>query len=173
MIEVWKPIKGFEDYYSVSNHGQVFSIRRNKVLRPKIDRYGYKQVSLSVGGKAYHRPVHRLVAQVFIENPNNYPTVNHINEIKTDNRAINLEWLSIADNDNHGTRNRRMAMSKCNQPVEQVFPDGTTIQYLGVKDAARKTGINRCGIAQCCKNIRKTAGGYKWRYVNERHQMVG
>ena len=168
MIEVWKPIKGFENYYLVSNSGQVFSIRRQKVLKPKIDQYGYEQVCLSVSGKAYHRPVHRLVAQTFIENPNDYPTVNHINEIKTDNRVVNLEWLSIADNDNHGTRNHRMAMSKCTRPVEQIFPDGSTIQYLGVKDASRKTGINRCGIAQCCKNIRKTAGGYKWRYIDEK-----
>lgn len=173
MIEVWKSIKGFEGYYSVSNLGQVFSVRRNKLLKPKINRYGYKEVGLSVSGKMYHRTVHRLVAQAFIENPNCYPTVNHINEIKTDNRVTNLEWLSIADNDNHGTRNRRMATSKCKRPVEQVYPDGTTIQYLGVKDAARKTGVNRCGISECCKNIRKTAGGYKWRYVNERHQMVG
>ena len=173
MIEVWKPIDGFEDYYSVSNHGQIFSIRRRKILRPKVDRYGYKQVVLSVGGKSYYKPVHRLVAQSFVENPNNYPTVNHINEIKADNRAVNLEWLSVAANDNHGTRNQRMSMSKCNQPIEQVFPDGTTVQYLGVKDAARKTGINRCCIAQCCKNIRKTAGGYQWRYINERDKMAG
>lgn len=168
-MEIWKPIKYFEKYYKVSNFGQVFSIRRNKVLHPKLDRYGYEVVCLSVKGNSYHRTVHRLVAEAFIENPNSYPTVNHINEIKTDNRVENLEWLSVADNDNYGTRNQRMAMSKCNLPVEQVFPNGSTIRYLGVKDAARKTGINRCCIAQCCKNIRKSAGGYKWRYINERY----
>ena len=173
MIEVWKPIRGFEHYYSISNQGRVFSIRRNKLLKPKIDQYGYEQVTLSVSGKCYYRTVHRLVAQTFIENPNHYPTVNHINEIKTDNRVENLEWLSVVDNDNHGTRNQRMAISKCHLAVEQVFSDGSTIRYLGVKDAARKTGINRCCIALCCKNIRKTAGGFKWRYINERHQMAG
>ena len=164
----WKPVVGFEECYLVSDSGQVWSLRRHKALSPTIDRYGYEKVVLSKDGKSFYRTVHRLVAQAFVPNPNNLATVNHINENKTDNRAVNLEWLSIADNDNHGTRNARMADTKCRLPVEQVLPDGTTIQYSGVKDASRKTGINRCCIALCCKNIRKTAGGYKWRYLNER-----
>ena len=165
----WKPIVGFEEYYLVSDSGQVWSMRRHKALKPKIDRYGYEVVALSLNGKSYHRTVHRLVAQAFVSNPHKFPTVNHINEVKTDNRASNLEWVSVADNDNHGTRNERMADTKCKLPVEQVFSDGTTVKYKGVKDASRKTGINRCCIAQCCKNIRKTAGGYKWRYCDEKN----
>ncbi|MBO7322822.1 MAG: HNH endonuclease [Bacteroidales bacterium] len=167
MSEVWKPIKGFEEEYKISNEGQVFSIRRNKLLKPKIDRYGYKVVALSKEGKLHHRTIHRLVAQAFIPNPSHLPTVNHINEVKTDNRVSNLEWLSVADNDNHGSRNARMADSKSKLPVVQIFPGGNTVVYKGVKDAWRITGINRNCIAQCCKNIRKTAGGYEWRYANE------
>lgn len=164
---IWQHVKGFEEYYLVSDVGQIWSIRRQKVLKTKIDRYGYEVVVLSVNGHAYHLTVHRLVAQAFVPNPQNLPTVNHINEIKTDNRAANLEWMSVADNDNHGTRNKRMADTKCQVPVEQICEDGTVIRYRGVKDASRKTGINRCCIARCCKNIRKTAGGYEWRYANE------
>ena len=163
----WKPVTGFEEHYLVSDSGQVWSLRRHKALRPNIDRYGYEVVGLSLNGKVHHRTVHRLVAQAFLPNPHNLPTVNHINEVKTDNRATNLEWMSVADNDNHGTRNEKMADTKCKLPVEQVFPDGTTARYKGVKDASRQTGINRCCIALCCKNIRLTAGGYEWRYVNE------
>lgn len=163
----WKPIIGFEEYYLVSDSGQVWSIRRRRALKPAIDKYGYEKVGLFDGHKLHTRTVHKLVAQAFIPNPHNLPSVNHINEVKTDNRVVNLEWVSIADNDNHGTRNERMANTKCRLPVEQIFPNGTTVRYKGVKDAYRKTGINRCCIAQCCKNIRKTAGGYKWRYCNE------
>lgn len=163
----WRPIVGFEEHYLVSNSGEVWSLRGGRTLKPKIDRYGYKVVGLSVNGKLYHRTIHRLVAEAFVPNPNNLPTVNHINENKTDNRASNLEWASIADNVNHGTRNERMADTKCRLPVEQIFPDGTTVRYKGVKDAYQKTGINRCCIALCCKNIRKTAGGYRWRYADE------
>lgn len=165
---IWQHVKGFEEYYLVSDVGQIWSIRRQRVLKPKIDRYGYEVVALSVNGCSYYRTVHRLVAQAFVPNPHNLPTVNHINEVKTDNRAVNLEWLSVADNDNYGTRNEKMANTKCRLPVEQVFSDGSTIKYKGVKDAFRKTGINRGCIAQCCKNLRKTAGGYRWRYSNER-----
>ena len=163
----WKPIVGFEEHYLVSDSGQVWSLRRHRALKPKIDRYGYEVVGLFINGKSHHRTVHRLVAQAFVPNPNNLPTVNHINENKTDNRAVNLEWLSVADNDNHGTRNERMADTKSRLPVEQVFSDGAVIRYKGVKDASRKTGINRCCIALCCKNVRKTAGGYRWRYIDE------
>lgn len=164
---IWKHIKWFEDYYLISDIGQVWSIRRKRVLKPKIDRYGYEVVVLSVDGRSYYRTVHRLVAQAFVPNPYNLPTVNHINEVKTDNRAVNLEWASVVDNDNHGTRNKRMADTKCRLPVEQILSNGTTVRYKGVKDASLKTGINRCCIALCCKNIRKTAGGYAWRYSNE------
>lgn len=165
----WKPIVGFEEHYLVSDEGMVWSARRHKVLKPKIDRYGYEVVTLSVNGISHHRTIHRLVAQAFVPNPNNLSTVNHINENKTDNRAVNLEWMSVADNDNYGTRNKRMADSKCHQPVAQVLSDSNTVIYKGVKDASRKTGINRSCIALCCKGVQKTAGGYKWRYVNERH----
>lgn len=164
----WKPVDGFEERYLVSDSGQVWSLLRHKPLTPDIDRYGYEKVVLSKNGKVFYRTVHRLVAQAFVPNPHNLATVNHINEVKTDNRAVNLEWMSIADNDNHGTRNERMADAKSKHPIEQILADGTSVLYKGVKDASRKTGINRCSIALCCKNVRITAGGYKWRYVNER-----
>ena len=166
---MWKPVSGFEGYYLISDGGHVWSIRRHKVLSPSIDRYGYEKVVLNKDGKMFYKTIHRLVAQAFISNPYNLPTVNHINEVKTDNRVTNLEWLSVADNDNYGTRNKRMADTKCQRPVEQVFLDGTTVKYKGVKDASMKTGINRRCISLCCRNVRKTAGGYKWRYLNETH----
>lgn len=163
----WKPIQGFEKYL-VSDNGQVWSLYTHRALTPAIDKYGYERVALFKDGKAHTRTVHRLVARAFVPNPLNLPTVNHINEVKTDNRVKNLEWASVADNDNHGTRNERMADTKCRLPVEQILSNGTAVRYKGVKDASRKTGINRCCIALCCKNIRKTAGGYTWRYCNER-----
>ena len=162
----WQPVIGFENKYLVSNTGKVWSIVRQRELKPSVDKYGYLKVVLCSNGIRCYKTVHRLVAEAFVPNPNNLKTVNHINEDKTDNDCTNLEWLSVADNDNHGTRNERMSKSKCHQPVEQILTDGSTVKYIGVKDASLKTGINRCGISLCCKKVRKTAGGYEWRYAN-------
>lgn len=162
-----KPIPGYEGRYSVSDDGQVFSHIRNRELKPKLDRYGYKAVALSKDGKSHHITVHRLVAMTFIPNPFSKKCVNHINEIKIDNRVENLEWVTVEENDNHGTRNIRMSNSKSKKPVMQILPDGTLRYFKGVKDAGRQTGVNRCSIAACCKGRRRTAGHSEWRYVNE------
>lgn len=162
-----RAVPGFEGRYSVSDDGKVFSHIRNRELTPKMDRYGYKVVTLFKDGKSYYTTVHRLVAKAFVPNPLAKDCVNHINEIKTDNRAENLEWVTVKENDNHGTRNIRMSNSKCKKPVEQILSDGTTRQFKGVKDAAKQTGLNRCLIADCCKGKRKSTGNSEWRYINE------
>ena len=76
----WKPINGFEGYY-VSKSGDVFSRKRNVVLKHSIHR-GYHAVKIYANGKGKSKFVHRLVAEAFIENPNNYPCVNHKDENK-------------------------------------------------------------------------------------------
>ena len=81
-LEEWRPIKGYEDRYLVSNTGSVFSKISNRLLTPKIDRYGYKTVGLSRNGKARWFTIHRLVAIAFVPNPDNLPTVNHKDEDK-------------------------------------------------------------------------------------------
>ena len=163
----FKPIPGYEGLYSVSDDGRVFSHIRNRELKPKIDRYGYKAVTLFKDGKSHCTTVHRLVAKAFIPNPFSKRCVNHINEIKTDNRVENLEWVTVKENDNHGTRNIRMSATKSKKPVVQILPDGSIRYFKGVKDAGRQTGINRSNISECCKGKRKTAGYSKWRYANE------
>jgi hypothetical protein len=162
-----KSVPGYEGLYSVSNDGRVFSHIRNRELKPKIDRYGYKVVSLYKDGKTRCFTVHRIVAITFIPNPFSKSSVNHINEIKTDNRVENLEWVTVKENDNHGTRNSRMSDTKSKKPVMQILPDGTIRYFKGVKDAGRQTGINRSNIAECCKGNKRTAGQSEWRYVNE------
>ena len=80
-------------------------MKNNKILKGGYSHNGYKIVCLK--GKMFR--VHRLVAEVFIPNLNNYPQVNHKNEIKTDNRVENLEWCSSSYNINYGDRNNKVA----------------------------------------------------------------
>ena len=101
--EVWKDVKHYEGLYLVSNMGRVFSLITNRYLSLSFTSKGYLKVKLQ-GRTEY---VHRLVALAFIPNPEGYPQINHINEIKTDNRVDNLEWCSSKYNNNFGSRTKK------------------------------------------------------------------
>ena len=116
-MEEWKNVIGYEGLYEVSNTGQVRSLDRyvkysngriclhkGKVLSPAKDKYGYLAVVLSCNGKQKTIKIHRLVAQAFIENPDNLPEVNHLDEDKTNNNVDNLEWCTTKYNSNYGHR---------------------------------------------------------------------
>ena len=107
--EVWKPIVGFEGIYEVSNYGRIKSLPRlwtkGKILKPYLNRYGYHVVSLrkEAKWKTYCLKVHRVVAQAFIDNPHNYPYINHKDEVKTNNVVENLEWCTPHYNLHYGS----------------------------------------------------------------------
>ena len=105
-MEEWRQVPGY-DNYEVSNLGNVRSNNltrfkiANRILKPQINGRGYLHVSLSKGGIAKSIRIHRIVALTFIPNPYNKPCVNHINEVITDNRLINLEWNTVSENTCH------------------------------------------------------------------------
>ena len=105
----WRPkyIKGYEGKYAVCRAGYVFSFKSWRFLKGNTDKDGYKYVSFYKNNKPKHYKVHRLVAEAFIPNPNNWPQVNHKNEVKNDNRVCNLEWCTAKYNRNYGTSTER------------------------------------------------------------------
>lgn len=104
---IWKAVKGFEGFYEVSNNGQVRRVSTGRILKQFKNNKGYLRVSLSRGGVYKSYSVHRLVADAFIPNPDNLPTINHVSEDKTDNSVSNLNWMSVEDNINYGTAQER------------------------------------------------------------------
>ena len=80
----------FEGKYIIYSDGQIWSVKRNKFLKASVHHTGYTRICID---KKDYR-IHRLVAEAFIPNPNNLPMINHINEIKSDNRVENLEWCT-------------------------------------------------------------------------------
>ena len=93
--------KIFKELYKVDKMGRVFSVRRNKFLKPRIGSGKYPEVVLCKNTYRKHYLVHRLVAEAFLPNPKKYQEINHINGIKTDNRLENLEWSTRSENVKH------------------------------------------------------------------------
>ena len=153
MQEVWKDIKGYEGLYQISNTGKVKGLKRNKVLKPILQRSGYYYVDL----QRKRRLVHRLVAEAFIDNPDNLPEVNHKDENKLNNSVENLEWCDSKYNANYGTRNKRRG-----KPIQCIE---TGIIYWGAREMERQLGIKHNSIAFAIKNGTR-AGGYHWQYVD-------
>lgn len=111
---IWKPVKGYEDYYEVSNHGEVRTIERyvelptykylkkQKILTQFTDGKGYMHVKLYDGkGNPKSITVHRIVALTFLEKPDNCIEVNHVDYVKNNNHVSNLKWSTRAENVKH------------------------------------------------------------------------
>ena len=167
---IWKEISGYEGLYEVSDTGLVRSLKfgKKRILSAGKQRKGYLAVQLYKDGICKNLLIHRLVASAFIPNPQNLDTVNHKNEDKHNNNISNLEWMTLTDNQNYGTRNKRIAEARSKQ-VQQL--DKSTGELLAtfpsIIEAERQTGIAQQSICACChgKRKRKTAGGYRWSYA--------
>lgn len=165
MEEIYKDVKGFEGFYQVSNLGNVFSIKKNKILKPTILDNGYLQVDLYKNTEHKKNNIHRLVAIAFIPNPYNLPQVNHKDEDKTNNNVWNLEWCTCKENINHGTHNFRSGI-KHRKPINQYDLQGNFIKsWNSGTEIQKETGFTHTNITKCCKGHTKTAYGFIWQYA--------
>ena len=163
--EYWKPVVGYEGHYQVSNFGRVKSIKFGKeiLLKQRQCMNGYKSVILYKNGIVKTYLVHRLVAEAFIDNPDNLPEVNHKDECKTNNVVSNLEWCDRKYNQNYGTRTERVA-EKLSKPVLQYDLEGNFIKEWKSTRECGRNGFNHGHIADCCQGKLKTYKGFIWRY---------
>lgn len=176
MLEEWKSIRGYEGEYEISTTGKVRSLPRNYIhgiitiptLRKPEFSGGYNRITLFKNGKRNRRPIHVLVAETFIPNPYNKPCVNHLNEIKTDNRVGNLAWCTHKENSNYGNCRSKIS-EKVSKAVHQCDKSGNVLKtWKSMTEASSNLKkVNISEISSCVSGKAKTAGGYVWRLCTE------
>lgn len=170
MQEQWKPIDGYEGYF-VSNFGRVKSLKKGHklILQPILDAYGYLRVNLYKNGVRHMLKIHRIVAIIFIDNPDGLPQVNHKDGNKENNVADNLEWVTESQNSQHAFDNGLRKASRGEQngqhkltkndvdEIRKSYIKGNPI--FGGKALAEKYGVNTATISRIINNKR-------WTYSN-------
>lgn len=180
-IEIWKDIKDYEGLYQVSNLGNVRSldkiiyqknkmgknqkhIYKGKVLIGSKNNNGYRTISLYDGKRKNTRLLHRMVAEAFIPNPNQYNYINHKDNNPLNNNVNNLEWCTQ-------NYNIKYAYEKGNKippnmrRVNQIKNGYILKTFISISNAERLTGIKGANISKCCRKLRNFAGGYQWEYA--------
>lgn len=184
-----REIPEFPHYY-ISDEGKIYSTKRGKTREIKAFEVGegYLQVSLKKDGKRYFKYVHRLVLETFYPIPEMQSyDCNHINEIKTDNRLCNLNWMTRKDNCNWGTRNERLGKSlsktkkgkkpsqqcrealikACSKRVLQYDQNYNLINsYSSAKEAGKALGIAHCTVCNYCRNLKLFRNSFYLQYEN-------
>lgn len=199
--EIWVDIRDYDGIYQISSLGRVRSLDRTIVQKNGISNNlkgvflklqkctsGYNTVPLSKNGVKKWKLVHRLVAVAFIPTESEELDVNHINEIKTDNRIENLEWCTHKKNVNHGTSIERRVrnsnfkgennpmfgrigcLNKNSKKISQYSINGEFIKtYASAAEVNRELGYSRSYIHRCANGFKETAYGFLWKYNSDVH----
>lgn len=188
--EVWKDIVGYEGLYQISNLGRVKSLKRKvyagrnrmrwqyeRILsNNKTNGNGYIVVSLNKESKSKNKYVHRLVAEAFLENPNNYKYINHKDQNTFNNNANNLEFCTAQYNstyrDAHIKRGLKFRNNLVNSKKVYQLDENENIikEFPSMAEASRELGTNHTSIYACINGKQKHAFGYKWKYADEELQ---
>lgn len=172
---MWKDIINYEGLYQINEEGQIKNLATNKILKNRIGKRGYCEVMLYKNKSTKQFKVHRLIAETFIPNPNDYPCVNHKDENKLNNNINNLEWCTHKYNVNYGTRTQRMVQT------QRQIKKGKSVLcydknmnliciYRTISEGARAVNGKPSNISKCCQdNIYRnkkyrTSRGYIWKF---------
>lgn len=165
--EIWKDIKGFENYFAISNYGRIKNLNNNKIRKPTLAKNGYLTISLWNKTKKQRIPlyIHRLVAKHFVDGYNE--CVNHIDGNKLNNYFQNLEWCSLSYNTKHAYDNELIN----NHSSIEIIENG--MKFKKVIDCVkwlRENGYPKAihsNIILTIKGKRHHAYGYTYRYIEK------
>lgn len=161
--EEWKHIEGHPNY-KISNTGRLKSKARGdwRDIRSSEDRYGYEKVVLCTDGSSTYKTVHQLVAKAFVDGYEPGLQINHINGNKHDNRAENLEWVTVGDNIRHAYNT-----GLNHGPCKKVRIVETNEIYDSEVECAKAVNGQKSGVNGCLRGRRRTHKGYHYEYIDE------
>lgn len=157
-MEIWKDIPNYDGLYKVSNLGNVISYKNGKPkkIKPIKQTTGYMHVSLYYHGKKTVWGLHRLVATLFLENPNNYPCINHKDENRANNCVDNLEWCNYQYNNTYNNRHKKNSYKtalKLGHPIQVCDLKGNIINtFNSVNEAVKQLNLSNTSVIRHAKN---------------------
>lgn len=170
--EIWKDVKGFEAYYSVSNKGRIFCKRKEMILISKGSIDKYRSIGLRDDKDFKTYKVHRLVAEAFIPNSENKPFINHINCVRSDNKVENLEWCTPRENKVHAVEFYKNLQRECVEPPkEPVLYTPKPPKPLGndIYRNRKKAGLTRVELGKLVRISEATI--INWESNNQRPSL--
>ena len=166
-IEKWNTVNDFPDY-EISSFGNVYSNKRDIVMKPYHDGWGYQCVTLSSRSeKSKQKKVHRLVAEAFIPNPYNKPEINHIDGNKDNNNVENLEWVTRSENEIHAFKHGLNVRNSydAGRPKRRVMITETGQIFNSLTDCARYLGCTRQNVMRCANGKYEQCMGYHIKFI--------
>ena len=168
MEEEWRPVKGYEGLYEVSNMGRVKSLYygKERIMRTPDNSTGYRNVELA-RQTPKRKLVHRLVAEAFIPNPMNLPVVNHLDGDKHNDCVFNLEWCTKKENTNHAIKTGLMKITTNPKPI-MAYRSGKFVgTFKSMAECANELNCKIGNISDVIHGKRKTHHGFSFRLVND------
>ena len=163
MIEKYILIRP-DSKYAVSNKGHIMNIRSGKIIKTTVNSSGYESVQLSEYGKRKRFLIHRLIAFVFILNPELKPYVNHKDGNKLNNTVENLEWCTAKENEKHARLTKLKDQNKPVKAISILNPEDIQI-YESLSECSRSMDINKGTIHRVLKGKRNATHGYYFEYI--------
>ena len=175
-MEEWRDIPGYKGLYQVSNLGRIKSlidkkydlnenvvkiINRERILKQNLTKKGYCSVKLYKNGKGKTYKIHRLVAEIFIPNPENKPQVNHIDGNKQNNCVTNLEWNTNEENFNNAIKINLIKTKR----IRLIDENNKEHIFDKVQDVFKHIKKQPSGVYKKYINKNKLFLGYYWYYI--------
>ena len=189
--EEWRDAVGLEGFYMASSEGRMVSLGRRVLSKngsfryklPKLQRLtknnnGYLEVRISIKGVKRTMTVHPIIGKTFIPNPNNYPTIDHIDRNRTNNKVSNLRWCTLSDNMLNPLTRQHISkilkgrnIPKLYKPIVSLKEGELYKQYPSFK-SLNEDGHNSRSVYAVCVGLRKSYHGFRWMYLSDYENLV-